>query len=70
MARIPAEELERIKGEIGLVRVVEASGVELNGTAKTWWAAARSTTTRAEPGDHARQEPLALPGGVPGGRGR
>src|SRR5690606_21385913 len=29
MARIPDEEVERIKGEIDLVRVVEAAGVEL-----------------------------------------
>ena len=30
MARIPEEEVERIKGEIALVRVVEAAGVELS----------------------------------------
>ena len=31
MARVPTEELERIKREISLVRLVEACGVKLSG---------------------------------------
>jgi hypothetical protein len=39
MARIPETEIERLKNEVEVARLVEASGVELK-------AAARSTRTR------------------------
>ena len=36
MARIPDEEIERIKGEVSLVRLVESSGVELKRQGRDW----------------------------------
>jgi DNA primase len=36
MARIPDEEIDRIKGEVSLVRLVESSGVELKRQGKDW----------------------------------
>ena len=46
MARIPEDELERLKRETDLVALVEAAGVELGGTGRTWWGAAPSTRIR------------------------
>ena len=45
-ARIADEEIERLKKEVDLAELVVRSGVELKRPARTWWAAARSTTTR------------------------
>ena len=45
MARIPDEEIERLKREISIERLVTGFGIELKGPGPTWWAAARSTRT-------------------------
>ena len=45
MARIPEAEIERLKSEISVQRLVEASGMELKKSGKDCSAAARSTTT-------------------------
>ena len=48
MARIPNEEIERLKTEVSVERLVEARGVELRAsTARTCWALSRSTTTES-----------------------
>ena len=68
MARIPDEEIERLKREVSLERLVEARGVELE-------APRRRTSIGLCPfhDDHEPslvvtpdEEPLALPGRVPG----
>ena len=45
MARIPDEEIERLKKEVDLAELVVRSGVALKKAGGTWWAVARSTTT-------------------------
>jgi len=45
MARIPDEEIERLKKEIPIERLVTGFGVELKGAGRTWWDAAPSMTT-------------------------
>ena len=47
MARIPEEEVERLKREVSVQRLAEARGIKLPGTEPTCWASARSTTTGA-----------------------
>ena len=69
MARIPEAEIERLKSEISLERLVEARGVKLSGTGADLSGCCPFHEDRdAEPGRHAGEEPLALPGRVPGGR--
>ena len=46
MARIPNNELDRVKRVVALVRLVESSGIELKKHGKTISACVRSTTTR------------------------
>ena len=69
MARIPDEEIERLKSEISLERLAEAKGVKLKKHGEDLIGPLPvPRRPGAEPGDHAGEEPLALPGGVPGGR--
>jgi hypothetical protein len=44
--RISDDELERLKASVSLEAVVKAAGIALENAARTWWGAARSTTTR------------------------
>ena len=43
MARIPDAELERLKREVSLKRLIEAHGVTSRARARTWSAAVRCT---------------------------
>jgi hypothetical protein len=45
MARIPDEELERLKAEESVEHLVAAAGVDLKAAGKDYSAAARSTRT-------------------------
>jgi len=45
MARIPTEELERLKAEVSVEHLVAASGVELKAAGKDLLVAVRSTRT-------------------------
>lgn len=37
MPRIPEEEIERLKREVSLVRLIESSGIEWTKTGKDWF---------------------------------
>jgi hypothetical protein len=69
LARIPNDELERIKAEVSLVRLVEAAGIELVRHGKDLVGLCPFHDDR-EPvaGGDSVEEPVALFGGVPGGR--
>jgi hypothetical protein len=45
MARIPEDEIERLKSEVSVERLVEAAGIELAKSGRTSSAAAPSTRT-------------------------
>lgn len=45
MARIPEEELERLKREVSVQRLAEARGIKLRGQGDNLLACARFTTT-------------------------
>lgn len=45
MARIPEAEVQRLKDEVAVQRLVEAAGIELKKSARTLPGAARSTRT-------------------------
>jgi hypothetical protein len=45
MARIPENEIERLRSEVSVERLVEASGIDLVRGGKDLWGAARSTRT-------------------------
>ena len=47
MARIPEEEIERLKREVSVERLVAACGIELKRTGADLGGGARSTTTRS-----------------------
>ena len=69
MARIPKDELERLKREVAVERLAEARGVKLERHgADLLRPVPLPRRPRAEPGDHAEQEPLALPRRLPGRR--
>src|SRR5690606_11361479 len=69
MARIPDEEIERLKSQISLERLAEAKGIKLKRHGRE---PRRSVPVprrpRAVAGDHTVQEFVALPGRMPGGR--
>ena len=68
MARIPDGEIERLKAEVSLERLVTAAGVELRRHgADLLGLCPFPRRPRSEPGGVAAQEPVALPGGVPAG---
>ena len=71
MARIPEHEIERLKREIALERLVAARGVQLkrHGARPLGLCPFHDDRTPVAR-DHARDEPLALPRGVPDGRQR
>ena len=61
MARIPETELERLKNEVSVERLVEASGIELKHSGKDWLGRCPFHAGRdGEPGGDAGQEPVAL----------
>ena len=69
MARVPEEELERLKREVSVQRLAEARGVELERHGADLIGLCpfhddRKPSLVISP----EQEPLALPRGVPGGR--
>jgi len=45
MARIPEQEIERLKNEVSVERLVQASGIELKKSGKDWLGKCRSTRT-------------------------
>ncbi len=61
MARIPPAELERLKREVSLVRLVQSQGHELTKRGKDWGhALCVPRREHAEPVDLAREEPVSL----------
>ena len=71
MARIPDEEIERLKKEVDLAELVARSGVELKKAGRGPGRALpvprrRHPVAGRDPG----QGPVALPGGLPGRAGR
>ena len=46
MARIPEAEIERLRSEVEVVRLIEAAGIELKRGGKDLLGAARSMRTR------------------------
>lgn len=61
MARIPEAEIERLKNEVAVVRLVEAAGLELKKSGKDWDCTLPLPRRRhREPGGHACEEPVAL----------
>ena len=69
MARIPDEEIERLKQEVSLERLVEARGIELKRHgADLLGLVPLPRRPRAVAGRQPEEESLALPRGVPGRR--
>ena len=71
MARIPDAELERLKAEVSVERLVEAAGIALTKSGKDRLGKCPfHEDPRGLPGGDARQEPLALLRLRRGGRSR
>jgi CHC2 zinc finger len=61
MARIPETEIERLKSEVSVQRLVEASGVELKRGGKDWLGRCPFPRGRhGQLGGESGQEPVAL----------
>ena len=68
MARIPEDEIERLKREVSVERLAEARGITQAARGGPARVVSVPRGPRAVSRDHPAQEPLALPGRLPGGR--